>query len=80
VARLLEKNPQFEAAILALVAGAPEMGPIGKAVRIGRGRAAVTGDDRRNDATVGLWTPDGKARRKVFGGGRNVLAMLRRQP
>ncbi len=36
------------------------MGPIGKAVRFGRGRAAVTGDDRRNKPLSGCGCPMGR--------------------
>ncbi len=55
-----------------------QSGPKGKAVRIGHGRAAVTGDDRRNRPlseapcqdvwrleTHTVCSGDGKARRKV---------------
>jgi len=40
-------------AMVGAVAGAPWIGAKGKAVKIGRGRAAVTGDDRRNKPLPG---------------------------
>ena len=39
------------------------MGPTGKAVKVGRGRAAVTGDDRRKSHCPDVW--GGKERREV---------------
>ena len=50
---------------LCVVGAGPFLRTIGKAVKLGRGRAAVTGDERCKMATVSVCSGDGKAQREA---------------